>query len=75
LEYFRLTEANGYYLHKRREQSRYWMYETINEGLKNRFFEDTHIQGQLKKYEEMVMNGEIGSFTAASELLKIYNSK
>jgi len=75
LEYFRLTEANGYYLHKRREQSRYWMYETINEGLKNRFFEDTHIQGQLKKYEEMVMNGEIGSFTAASKLLKSYNSK
>ena len=75
LEYFRLTEANGYYLHKRREQSRYWMYETINDGLKNRFFEDTHIQEQLIKYEEKVMNGEIGSFTAASELLKIYNSK
>lgn len=75
LDYFSLTESNGYYLHKRREQSKYWMYETINEGLRNRFFEDTQIQEQLKKYEEKVMSGQIGSFAAASELLKIYNSK
>ncbi len=75
LEYFKLTESNGYYLHRRREQSRFWMYETINESLKNRFFEDFDIQEKLTEYEDKVMNGQIGSFTAASELLKIYYNK
>ena len=27
-EYFDLVKENGYYLHKRREQARYWMYES-----------------------------------------------
>ncbi|MEN6618900.1 MAG: methylmalonyl Co-A mutase-associated GTPase MeaB [Rikenellaceae bacterium] len=75
MEYFKLTESNGYYLHNRREQSRFWMYETINEELKNNFFEDTAIQQKLIEYEERVMNGQIGSFTAASELLKLYNKR
>lgn len=75
LEYFKLTESNGYYLHKRREQSMFWMYETINEALKNRFFEDPTIQERLKEYEERVLNGQIGSFTAASELLKLYDNR
>lgn len=73
LEYFRLTESNGYYLHNRREQAKFWMYQTINEELKNRFFEDTAIQERLKDYEERVLDGQIGSFKAASELLKLYN--
>jgi len=75
LEYFKLTEANGYYSHKRREQAKFWMYETINEELKNRFFENEEIQTKLKEYEELVSNGKLGSFTAASELLKIYNNQ
>src|SRR3989339_245995 len=64
-QYFKLTEANGYYLHNRREQSRFWMYETINEELKNRFYEDDMIKQKLAEYEEMVLDGRIGSFTAA----------
>jgi LAO/AO transport system kinase len=72
-EYFLMTKGNGYYHHKRKEQSRYWMYETINEGLKNRFFEDPRITGKLKDFEESVMEGKLGSFAAASELLRLYN--
>ncbi|MFA5850809.1 MAG: methylmalonyl Co-A mutase-associated GTPase MeaB [Bacteroidales bacterium] len=71
-QYFKLTEANGYYLHNRREQSRFWMYETINEELKNRFYEDEMIKQKLSEYEERVLDGRIGSFTAATELLKFY---
>jgi LAO/AO transport system kinase len=51
------------------------MYETINEALKNRFFEDPVIQEKLLEYEEQVLQGKIGSFTAASELLNLYNKK
>jgi len=75
MAYFELTEANGYYLHKRKEQARFWMYETINEALKNRFFENVEIQTKLKEYEELVTDGRMGSFTAAAELMKIYNNQ
>jgi LAO/AO transport system kinase len=75
LDYFKLTRNNGYYLKKREEQSRFWMYETINEELKNRFFEDPAICIKLAEYEKMVTEGKIGSFAAASELLKIYRKK
>ncbi len=74
LDYFKHTEGNGYYLHNRREQSRYWMYEAIQEELKNRFFENPVIEKHLKEYEEMVLKGEISSFAAASELIKLYNN-
>lgn len=72
-EYFLMAKCNGYYLQRRKEQSRYWMYETINEGLKNRFFEDSRITGKLKDFEDRVMEGKLGSFAAASELLRLYN--
>lgn len=73
-DYFKLTEKNGYFKQKRREQSSYWMYETINEELKNKFFNCPEITSKLPFYEERVMNGEIGSFVAANELLNFYNS-
>lgn len=74
-EYFRHTEKNGYYLHKRREQARYWMYESIQEELKSRFFEDPAIADKLAFYEQKVLKGEISSFTAGSELLRLYNKR
>ena len=75
IEYFKLTESNGYYLHKRREQSRFWMYESIQEELKNRFFDNPAIAERIHEYEQKVLNGEISSFAAGAELLRIYNTK
>ncbi|MDZ4058782.1 MAG: methylmalonyl Co-A mutase-associated GTPase MeaB, partial [Bacteroidales bacterium] len=71
-EYFTLTESNGFYTKKRREQSRYWMYESINEELLGRFFENPSVTAKREIYEEMVLNGEISSFAAASELVRIF---
>lgn len=71
-EYFALTKSNGFYHKKRKDQSKFWMYETINEGLRDRFFENGEIQSRLTQYENDVMEGKIGSFTAAIELLNIY---
>jgi LAO/AO transport system kinase len=75
LDYFRHTEENGYYLHKRREQSRFWMYESIQEELKSRFFDDPAIAAKLDEYEQKVLNGEMSSFAASAQLLSIYNKK
>ena len=37
LYYCSATQQNGYFEHRRAEQAKYWMYETINEQLRNRF--------------------------------------
>lgn len=75
LEYFKLAHETGYYLTKRREQSRFWMYETIQEDLKNHFFENEAIKQNLLDYENKVLHGKVSSFVAAHELMKLYISK
>lgn len=71
-EYIAFVKENGYFEHKRNDQSRYWMYETINERLKNNFYNNTVIQKELRVCEEQVLNSQISSFAAANKVLDIY---
>ena len=73
-QYFALVKGNGYYLHKRRQQARYWMYESINEALREDFYENPLIEKKLKEYENAVLDGSMDSFMAAGELMEIYNN-
>lgn len=70
LEYLALTHHNGYFQKKRLEQSRYWMYETINQNLKDSFYHDRRIQKLLLNYESRVLKGETTPFTPAKVLLE-----
>ena len=71
-EYFDFVKANGYFDYRRNEQSKYWMYETINEQLRNSFYQNPLIESMLPEGEEKVLKGEQTSFAAAGELLKTY---
>lgn len=71
-EYIAFVKENGYFEHKRNDQSRYWMYETINERLKNNFYNNAVIQKELMVCEEQVLNSQISSFAAANKVLDIY---
>lgn len=73
-KYFDLIKGNGYYHQRRLEQDRYWMYETINNSLKEMFYEDPVIEKLIPDYEQAVLDGKIDSFSAAGELLKRYDS-
>lgn len=72
-EYFALVKGNGYYEHRRRQQAEYWMYESINETLKNNFYENPIIEAKLPEYEAAVLSGKMESFMAAGELMKLYS--
>ena len=48
------------------------MYETINESLRNNFYNNELIQKSLQEYEQRVLRGEKTSFAAAHDLLDIY---
>lgn len=75
-DYIKFTKANGSFGAKRKKQSKYWMYESINEQLKNNFYNNKNISEKLPEYERKVLRDEISSFTAAQKLLDEYfNSK
>ena len=70
-EYFKLVKKNGYYDLKRRQQAKYWMYESINETLKNDFYDNPKIDKALQKTEQQVLAGQIDSFMAAEQLIDL----
>lgn len=74
-EYFDFVKGNGYFDYRRNEQNKYWMYETINEQLRNSFYNNPDIQQRLQAYENSVLLGQKTSFAAARDLLDIYFKK
>ena len=74
-EYIDFVKQNGYFQYRRNEQAKYWMYETINESLKNGFYNDPEISALLSDYEAQVLGGQQTSFAAARRLLDLYRSK
>ncbi len=71
-EYVSFAEKNKYFDTRRNQQAKYWMYETINEALKNSFYQNQAIKNKLKNTEDAVLNEKISSFVAANELLSAY---
>lgn len=74
-DYVSFVKENNFFIHKRNEQSKFWMYETINEKLKSNFYDNAHIKKILMENERRVLSSEISSFIAASNLLDEYFSK
>jgi len=70
--YIEFVKGNAYFDFKRTAQSKYWMYETINEQLKSHFYQNSEIQNLLKESEEKVLLNEMSSFIAAKNLLDKY---
>lgn len=75
MDYCSHTQQNGYFDQRRSEQAKYWMYETINEQLRDRFYHLDLIKEQIPDYEYKVLNDEMSSFVAAHKLLSAYFRK
>ena len=70
--YFDFVKQNGYFEQRRSEQNRYWMYETINEHLRNSFYQNEGIEELLQKAECAVMENRQTSFVVAQKILDYY---
>lgn len=70
--YFDFVKGNGYFERKRQEQARYWMYETINEQLRNHFYNNPDVDAMLVEKERRVLDNRQSSFTAARDVLDFY---
>jgi len=72
LQYIDTVKNNGYFERKRAEQNEYWLLETINNQLKEDFFNHPQIQELVDKTKKAVQNNESSPFAAARLLVETY---
>lgn len=70
--YIAFVKKNGYFDVKRNKQSTYWMYETINERLRNDFYRNEKIEELMPILERQVLESKKSSFIAAKEAIDRY---
>ncbi len=71
-EYISSTKENGFFEANRNRQAKYWMYESINNRLKEQFYKSDAVKKELGKTEQDVLDGNISPFKAAQKLLDLY---
>lgn len=70
-DYLKLTQENGFFEKKRRDQNLQWMYEAIRQGLEDNFYSHQQVKEQLPGIAEAVKEGQKSAFAAAAALLKL----
>lgn len=72
LDYKKHTGQNGYFNEKREGQTKYWMYESIQNQVLDSFYKNEEISSQFNSLEKKVLMNEVSPFKAASQLIKVY---
>lgn len=70
-QYQDITRQNGYFDRRRKEQNLYWMHETIEQLLKQRFYQHSKIRETLPVIEKQVVAGKITALHAARKLMEL----
>ena len=71
-DYIKQVKSNGYFQYRRNQQAKYWMYESINEQLRNGFYHNKLIKSLIPQMEKDVLDGKLTSFVAANQLINNY---
>ena len=74
-EYVRHTTAKGYFEERRKDQSVYWLNESIQYELQQAFYGDKDLRGKLEQYKADVQEGRVSSYKAARELLALFRGR
>lgn len=74
-EYRHFTQDNGFFKQKRQRQAKWWMYETINDELRDSFYNAPEIQALIPEIEKDILDDRTSSFVAARKLLDVYFRK
>jgi len=69
--YIQHTKQNGYFENYRAEQEIQRLHETIEQLLKDRFYNNTDIAQQLKDLEQQVAQKKISAYNAAELLIEL----
>jgi LAO/AO transport system kinase len=74
LDHAALTQSNGFFEEKRRDQRRRWMHESLEAGLRQFFAAHPLICTRMETFEREVLDGQITPFRAARTLLEMYSN-
>lgn len=70
--YLELVKGNGYFSQKRIEQARNIMLETVEQELRDRFYQHSGVKEQMESLGALVDNQQISSYEAARRLIEFY---
>lgn len=71
LDYIALTKKNNYFNFRRNQQNNYWLLSTINQELKNQFYNKASVKKELDKEIQNLAKGKTTPFNAAKRLLNL----
>lgn len=71
MEYVAFTKGNGYFYQKRQHQNIKILYDTIENGLRTRFYSTPGLEKKIDQMEKDILNDRISAYRAAEELLNI----
>lgn len=69
--YFETVRANGYFDHKRKEQNKFWLMQTIESRLKSEFYANPAVKLELEKQLIALDENRTTPFEAAEALLNL----
>jgi LAO/AO transport system kinase len=64
----------GYFSKKRQEQNTFWLLQSIENQLKDQFFQDETIANELKLQLELIAKNKRSPFAAAEYLLNLHKT-
>jgi len=73
LDYVKTVKSNGFFNENRLNQEKFWLFDTINEELKSKFYNDKKIQESLAKQLPLLAQKKTTPYEVASLLLSLYN--
>jgi len=72
LEYKQMVDENGYFEKNRNTQQIQWMYNNINEALKQLFYNSENISEKLVALEKDIVTSKISPVKAAENIIEVF---
>jgi len=72
LEHNAWLTSTGQLASYRRQQVKSWMYELIEQALRDEFMQHSGVREKLPAYEQEVLDGQLSPYRAARRLIQIY---
>lgn len=73
LQYIEFTKSSGHFEKRRNDQNTHWLISTINQQLKDAFFQNSKIQKPLEEEIKKLKEGKTTPFLSAKKLMNLSN--
>jgi len=73
-EFQDLNKSNGHFQKNRKKQNKFWLFQSIDEHLKSRFYQNPVIKRQLEIQLKAIENNEVTAFAAADLLIEKFEN-